>query len=186
VLAEPTGEFIAVHATPTYGGDVMRIIRRASGDVVASIPVRCEAPVEYSEVALDRCRSVSIGARVLQRLGFAPVAEAKRSGDPQTVLFDNLRISRWIQKYGGASDVTIELAPARVLATGPDVAVAPQGPHAPRVETCAASMPRQVTSDVARPRNGGSITMLALLALMLLADVFLWRLALVTLDLEQR
>jgi hypothetical protein len=177
VLAEPTGEFLAVHATPTYGGEVMRIIHRASGSVVASIPVRCEAPAELSDAGVKRCRSVSIGARVLQRLGFAPIAEAARSGDLQTVSFDNLRISRWIQKQGRASDITVDAAPARVIASVPDVPVSVQQPPPLRAETCPASEARQATSHVAYARNVDALTVLALLALVVLSDIVLWRLS---------
>jgi hypothetical protein len=175
VLAEPTGEFMAVHATPTYRGEVMRIIHRASGNVVASIPVRCESPVAYDEASFNRCRSVSLGARVLRRLGFAPVAKASRAGDLQIISFDNLRISRWIQKQDRASDITVEPAPARVIASASDMPISVAQPPAPRAETCLTSEARQARSHISSPRNVDAPRVLTLLILVVLADIVLWR-----------
>jgi hypothetical protein len=176
VLAEPTGQFLAVHATPTYGGDVMRIIRRASGDVVASIPVRCEVPVATQSI--ERCSSTTVGARALQSLGFAPIAEASMSGDLQTVRVDNLRISRWIQQPGRASDIIVEPALARVLATQsdePPAATHPAAASPVAAAKCAAPDTRRAASHDSRPRTGDALAVLALLVLLVLGDIVLWR-----------
>lgn len=169
VLADPTGAFLAAYARPTYGGDVMRIFSRASGDLVTSIPVRCEVSTPVNAGAIERCESETVGARTLRRLGFAPIAES--SDDSQTVRVDELRITRRIQKDPRTSEIVVQPAPTRSI---PSVVPPPASPP-PTPRPNMSSAASDVRPAPSSSRAGGAGVPLCLLAFAVLADIVFWR-----------
>lgn len=90
---EPTNRWIGVSVVPGYGGEAMRVFDRATGALVATIP-------------LDKR-----GIRALVTLGFRPTPTKldRDETDLQTTRIDRLAVARW--RHEPTSDVRVTLLP---------------------------------------------------------------------------
>lgn len=176
LLSEPTGRYLAVHVTPTYGGNALRIVDRASGRIVTSLPVSCERYFS-DDARRERCLVATPAGRTLAYLGFGLASATVLRADRQLqksalggLVISRSRITSGLR--GPASDVEVALRTPQVLPPDPD----PPAADPARPSAWDATPPSPATTTTAPPPGPKSsrswpLLLLALLGLLDLACV---------------